>query len=65
MKFALCAALLITASIISGCAGSIDFKDTLAVSSAIKVEYDSLDKVTKYSGPEYSKRYNKLWGVVG
>jgi hypothetical protein len=61
MRSTIYTTLFIGYMIINGCASSIDFKDTISVSSGIKSEYDSLGKVTKHTGPEYRKDYYKLF----
>lgn len=54
------ATVLVAALSVCGCAGSIDFRNPSAVSSAIKVEYSKQDEATKIDGPEFRQGYNKL-----
>lgn len=51
---------LILPLIIGGCASSIDFKDPIAVSTAIKTVHSKQDELTAYTGPIFKQDYNKL-----
>ena len=57
---AIYAMVLVAALSVYGCAGSLDFHNPSAVSSAIKVEYSKQDEASKITGPELRQGYDKL-----
>ena len=61
MKCLTYASLLLVILIVCSCAGTVNFNDPLAVSSAIKVEYSHRDEMTKYTGPVYELGYNSVF----